>query len=94
MLFRSVAVATTPKASGVNNLARIILEIGVTSFAATSVTTDHFAAFPIVLLFNSSIHILHRMLNSLFIKTSCEQSCYSTVSHPSQNTHFPAFDVA
>jgi len=48
----------------------------------------------IVLLFNSSIHILHRMLNCLFIKTSCEQSYYSTISHPSQNTHFPAFDVA
>lgn len=44
-----VKVATTPKASGVNNLANTILVTGVINFAITSVIVDHFVAFTIFL---------------------------------------------
>ncbi len=38
------AVVNTPKASGVSNLAKIIVDIGATNLLAISVMDDHFVA--------------------------------------------------
>ena len=49
-----VAVTNMPKASGANSLAKTIVDIGETNFAAISVKDDHFVAFT-TFLFKSDI---------------------------------------
>ena len=62
IIIRIPSAATTPKASGVSNLAKIMLETGATSLATTSPTVDHLVAVRTLAFNDLGISLLYAVV--------------------------------